>query len=448
QMRSAVPWLSLMCRRSLRTSSALFKRDYYEVLGLGRQADQKDIKRAYYQLAKKYHPDVNKNDPGAAKKFQEVSEAYEVLSDEAKRRQYDAYGMAGGGSGGPGQSASASGRGSGGFQGGFESYHGSIDPEELFRRIFRDAGFDFSGFNNTDSTTQGFAESVFGFGPAKEVSLRLTFEEAACGAVKAVQVNAVGDCRKCRGSGAEPGSRVVNCPQCNGTGYETLSTGAFYMRSTCRRCGGARRAAATPCTECGGKGRTIQRRNLQIVVPAGVESGQTLRVPLSGVGGGSTEEIWARIEVTPSDRFRRDRADVHSDVEVSISQAVLGGTISVRGLREQLSVNLPPGTNSHDTIRLSGQGIARIGGYGNGDHVVHVKIKSPRRLSQEQRELLLKFAQLEGANDYRGGTVDGVLRSVTAELLSTILRVLADRKLSLFDKLKEIGWHLKKAVLG
>uniref|UniRef100_A0A1I8I6F2 J domain-containing protein n=1 Tax=Macrostomum lignano TaxID=282301 RepID=A0A1I8I6F2_9PLAT len=330
-MRSAVPWLSLMCRRSLRTSSALFKRDYYEVLGLGRQADQKDIKRAYYQLAKKYHPDVNKNDPGAAKKFQEVSEAYEVLSDEAKRRQYDAYGMAGGGSGGPGQSASASGRGSGG-------YHGSIDPEELFRRIFRDAGFDFSGFNNNDSATQGFAESVFGFGPAKEMSLRLTFEEAACGAVKAVQVNAVGDCRKCRGSGAEPGSRVVNCPQCNGTacesapindysstrtaatqlhsaGYETLSTGAFYMRSTCRRCGGARRAAATPCTECGGKGRTIQRRNLQIVVPAGVESGQTLRVPLSGVGGGSTEEIWARIEVTPSDRFRRDRADVHSDVE-------------------------------------------------------------------------------------------------------------------------------------
>uniref|UniRef100_A0A1I8JN53 J domain-containing protein n=1 Tax=Macrostomum lignano TaxID=282301 RepID=A0A1I8JN53_9PLAT len=297
-MRSAVPWLSLMCRRSLRTSSALFKRDYYEVLGLGRQADQKDIKTAYYQLAKKYHPDVNKNDPGAAKKFQEVSEAYEVLSDEAKRRQYDAYGMAGGGSGGPGQSASASGRGSGGFQR-FQQHR--LDNTRL-------------------------RESVFGFGPAKEVSLRLTFEEAACGAVKAVQVNAVGDCRKCRGSGAEPGSRVVNCPQCNGTALaplqhncirqatRLLSTGAFYMRSTCRRCGGARRAAATPCTECGGKGRTIQRRNLQIVVPAGVESGQTLRVPLSGVGGGSTEEIWARIEVTPSDRFRRDRADVHSDV--------------------------------------------------------------------------------------------------------------------------------------
>uniref|UniRef100_A0A1I8I9M0 CR-type domain-containing protein n=1 Tax=Macrostomum lignano TaxID=282301 RepID=A0A1I8I9M0_9PLAT len=299
-MRSAVPWLSLMCRRSLRTSSALFKRDYYEVLGLGRQADQKDIKRAYYQLAK-----------NITRMLIRMIQARLRSSRKCRRPTRCCRMRPSGGS----MTHTAWLEAAVAVPGSPPQLVAEAVAEELFRRIFRDAGFDFSGFNNTDSTTQGFAESVFGFGPAKEVSLRLTFEEAACGAVKAVQVNAVGDCRKCRGSGAEPGSRVVNCPQCNGTGYETLSTGAFYMRSTCRRCGGARRAAATPCTECGGKGRTIQRRNLQIVVPAGVESGQTLRVPLSGVGGGSTEEIWARIEVTPSDRFRRDRADVHSDVE-------------------------------------------------------------------------------------------------------------------------------------
>ncbi|CDW61169.1 DnaJ CXXCXGXG and DnaJ domain containing protein, partial [Trichuris trichiura] len=280
------------------------RKDYYEVLGIPRNASQKDIKKAYYQLAKKYHPDVNKNDPQAAKKFQEVSEAYEILSDEGKRQQYDHWET----TGAAGSAAGAS--GGGGHPGAqWQGFRASIDPEELFRRIFGDlnmgkSGSGFSGWNFND-----FAESQFGFDSAQELSsflptyilhlcklesassfiildvshnspviMNLSFEEAAKGVTRNISVNVVDTCPKCSGKKTEPGYKMVSCPYCNGSGMETFSQGPFIMRQTCRRCFGTGQYNKTPCLECEGTGNTVQRKTVAVPVPAGIEDGQTLRI--------------------------------------------------------------------------------------------------------------------------------------------------------------------------
>ncbi|PAA91407.1 hypothetical protein BOX15_Mlig019566g1 [Macrostomum lignano] len=410
---AAMP-VSCLARRRLHSSRQLLKRDYYEVLGVGRQASQKDIKKAYYELAKKHHPDVNKNDPTAAKRFQEVSEAYEVLSDESKRNQYDTFGMHG--PQGQQHPGGGGGGGGGGFSG-FENYQGSIDPEELFRRIFRDAGFDFGrggGGGRGGAGGPGAAENIFGFAPAREVTLNLTFEEAARGVNKEVTVGVKDTCVRCSGSGSEPGSKPMVCPQCNGTGMESLTTGAYFMRTTCRRCGGARQIVKNPCVDCRGAGQTTQRKRLVIPVPAGVEAGQTLRVPVG------RQEIWVTIQVERSRNFRREGADIHSDVDVSISQAVLGGKVRVPGLYEDLTIAIPPGTGSHERIRLPGKGIARFNSFGYGDHYIHVRVRAPRRLTEAQRALMLGFAEFEGPADRTRGSVDGVTQAPESDAFQAI----------------------------
>jgi DnaJ family protein A protein 3 len=382
-------------RRLFRTSSGADnpKRDYYDVLGVPKSADTKDIKKAYYTMAKKFHPDMNKNDPNAQKKFQEVSEAYEVLSDETKRKQYDTYGMTGqgfagaAGAGGPFQGAT--------YSRGFETFHSQMDPEELFRKIFGDAGFRMSGFSD-------FAESAFGFAPATEVTMTLTFEQAARGCDKEIQVNVADTCPRCLGNKAEPGTGKVPCHYCGGTGMETISTGPFMMRSTCRHCFGTRMIIKSPCVECTGKGQTIQRRRVVVPVPAGVEDGQTVRMPVG------SKEIYITFRVEKSRTFRRDGADVHSDVVISLSQAILGGTIRVPGITEDVLLNVPAGTSSHMTIRLAGKGIPRTHSYGRGDHYLHVKIKIPTKLTSQQKALMLAFAETETGVD---GTVAGVAQT-------------------------------------
>ncbi|KOB72178.1 DnaJ-14 [Operophtera brumata] len=233
--------------RSIHTSSGLNARaDYYKVLGVAKNSSTKDIKKAYYQLAKKYHPDANKSDPEASKKFQEVSEAYEILSDEGKRKQYDTYGTTseqmgmGGGPSGPD-----------GFTHQWQ-YKSTIDPEELFRKIFGDAGFKSDSFSD-------FAESQFGFGAAQEVIVNLRFTEAARGVNKDINLNVVDTCNKCMGSRCEPGTKAIKCTYCNGTGMETFSRGPFVMRSTCRHCHGTRMLIKFPCVECEGKGQSTVR---------------------------------------------------------------------------------------------------------------------------------------------------------------------------------------------
>ncbi|XP_067663231.1 protein tumorous imaginal discs, mitochondrial-like isoform X2 [Haliotis asinina] len=376
----------------IHTSNSKHKRDYYEVLGVDRSADSATIKKKYYQLAKKYHPDVNKNDASAASKFQEVSEAYEVLGDTAKRQQYDAYGMAGG--------AESAGQRQGGFSG-FEHFHSSIDPEELFRNIFGNAGFRMSGFGNMND----FEESKFGFAPASEIMMDLTFQEAARGVNKDINVNVKDVCPKCLGKKAEPGTKPVKCHFCNGTGMETINTGPFMMRTTCRHCFGSRVLIKTPCTECNGKGSLIMRKRVTVPVPAGVEHGQTVRMPVG------RQEIFITFKVAKSRVFRREGADVHSDVTVSLSQSILGGTLRIPGIYDDILLTIPSGTQSHEKIRLPGKGISRVNSYGYGDHYVHIKIKIPTRLSTEQKALILAYAELEKGVE---GTVDGVARTQSA----------------------------------
>ncbi|XP_003737482.1 protein tumorous imaginal discs, mitochondrial [Galendromus occidentalis] len=375
--------------RKFHTSRALLKRDYYEILGVARNASAKDVKKAYYQLAKKYHPDTNKGDKDAAKKFQEVSEAYEVLSDDSKRKHYDQFGTASsqGFGGGP-----TGGRaGSGAYQ--QYQYQSNIDPEELFRTIFGDFG---QGRSNFDPF--GAQETSFGFGRAQEVILKMSFEEAARGVAKDVTVNVADTCPKCEGSRCETGTKAQVCQFCHGTGMETISTGPFVMRSTCRKCGGTRMHIPYKCSECEGKGETVQRKTVTIPVPAGVEDGQTIR---TSVG---RKELFVTIRVAQSRVFKRDGSDIHSDVPVSIAQAVLGGSVNVTGIYEDIRLKISPGTSSHTKIRISGKGLKRVNARGNGDHYVNIKIEVPTSLTPEMKALMQAFAEVD-KNSERFGSV-------------------------------------------
>lgn len=367
------------------TSSSLAAKSYYEVLGVARNAAAKDVKKAYYQLAKKYHPDTNKNDPDAQKKFQEVSEAYEVLSDETKRKEYDTYGQTSEQMGRQGGFHPGAGSGPQGFSQQWQ-YHSTIDPEELFRKIFGDAAFRSGGGAFDD-----FSESQFGFGGAQEVVMSISFAQAARGVNKDIDINVVDTCLKCRGSRCEPGTKPGKCQYCNGTGMETISTGPFVMRSTCRYCQGTRVYIKYPCTECDGKGQTVQRRRVTVPVPAGIENGQTVRM---NVGN---KELFITFKVEESKYFRRDGADVHTDADISVSQALLGGTIRVQGVYEDQTLQIIPGTSSHHRVHLKGKGLKKVQGYGNGDHYVHLKITIPKKLSTKQKALIqVSWRSFEG----------------------------------------------------
>ncbi|XP_053616082.1 protein tumorous imaginal discs, mitochondrial-like isoform X2 [Plodia interpunctella] len=365
------------CYRQIHTTRSLGVRaDYYKVLGVSKNASAKDIKKAYYQLAKKYHPDANKSDPEASKKFQEVSEAYEILSDENKRKQYDTFGTTsdqmgmGGGPSGPD-----------GFTHQWQ-YKSTIDPEELFRKIFGDAGFKSDAFSD-------FAESQFGFGAAQEVIVNLRFTEAAKGVNKDINVNVVDTCPKCMGSRCEPGTKSIKCTYCNGTGMETFSRGPFVMRSTCRHCHGTRMLIKFPCIECEGKGQSVQRKKITVPVPAGVEDGQTVRMAVGN------NEVFVTFKVEKSNYFRRDGPDVHTDCNISVSQAILGGTVRIQGIYEDHTIQIVPGTSSHSAIRLSRKGMKRVSTQGYGDHYVHIKIQVPKTLSEKQKALMYAYAELE-----------------------------------------------------
>lgn len=308
--------------------------------------------------------------------FSKIGSTFQVLSDETKRKEYDTYGQTseemgrqGGGGFRPG-----TGYGPQGFSQNWQ-YRSTIDPEELFKKIFGDAGFKAGGFDD-------FSESQYGFGGAQELVMNLTFAQAARGLSKDIDVNVVDTCMKCGGSRCEPGTKPGKCQYCNGTGMETISTGPFVMRSTCRYCQGTRLYIKFPCQECDGKGSTVQRKRVTVPVPAGIEDGQTVRM---NVGN---KEIFITFKVEKSRYFKRDGADVHTDAEISLSQAVLGGTIRIQGVYEDQTIQIMPGTSSHHTLTLKGKGLKRVNTTGNGDHYVHIRIAIPKKLTEQQKALL------------------------------------------------------------
>ncbi|XP_023215590.1 protein tumorous imaginal discs, mitochondrial-like isoform X2 [Centruroides sculpturatus] len=337
-------------------------------------------------LAKQYHPDKNKGDPEAARKFQEVSEAYEVLSDDSKRSQYDHFGDF------------DNAAGSSGFQG----FHSTVDPEELFRKIFGNFGFksrDFSDFEFDES-------SSFKFGSNHEVIVNLTFKEAARGVTKEVSMNVLDTCMKCKGFRCEPGCKPVRCHFCNGTGMESVSMGPYVMRSTCRNCHGSRVFIKNPCKMCNGKGSTIQRKNVTIPVPQGVEDGQTVRMNIG------RKEIFITFKVAKSDYYRRVGSDIHTDASINLSQALLGGVIHISGLYEEIPLQIPAGTSSHTRIFLKGKGMKRVNSPGYGDHYVHIKVKVPMNLNEKQKALAIAFAEMEETD----GTVNGLAHTTRGNL--------------------------------
>ncbi|XP_053707939.1 dnaJ heat shock protein family (Hsp40) member A3a isoform X1 [Synchiropus splendidus] len=368
----------VVCILPFHTSApASNKQDYYKILGVPRTATQKEIKQAFYQMAKKYHPDSNKEDPQAKEKFTQLAEAYEVLSDETKRKQYDTYG-----------STNFNAGQAGGGQQYWSGNTNNVNPEELFRKIFGD----FSG-------GRGFGDFNAIFDQPQEYMMELTFTQAAKGVNKEITINMEAACQRCDGKGHEPGSKVQHCHHCNGSGMETVNTGPFVMRSTCRRCGGKGSVISSPCYSCRGTGQTKQRKTVMVPVPAGVEDGQTVRMPVG------KKEIFITFKVQKSPVFRRDGADIHSDLHVSVAQAILGGTARAQGLYETLNLSIPAGVQTDQRIHLAGKGIARVSGYGFGDHYIHVKVKIPKTLTDRQKSLLMSFAEDETDVE---GTVNGV----------------------------------------
>lgn len=352
------------------------KRDYYEVLGVGKGSSPEEIKKAYRQMARKYHPDVNK-EPDAEDRFKEVNEAYEILSDEQKRTMYDRFGHAGVG-------------GAGGF-GGFQDFGGFRDPFEIFEEVFGGLG----GFGRSRRQRGG---------PRRGADLRyemtLEFEEAVFGLEKEIEVPRQETCNTCNGSGVEPGTSPIRCPECNGTGEIRRQTGFFINIGTCPRCQGRGEIITSPCRECRGQGRIVKTRRLSVKVPAGVDNGTQIR--LSGEGesgalGGPPGNLYVVIRVKPHVYFRRNEDTIHLELAINITQAALGDEVEVPTLDGKEMMNIPAGTQTGDTIRLRGKGVPRLrrdgSNMGRGDQIVTLQVRTPTNLTKEQRHLLLELGK-------------------------------------------------------
>lgn len=346
------------------------KRDFYEILGVDRSADEETIKKAFRKLALKYHPDRNPGDKLAEAKFREASEAYQVLSDPTQRARYDRFGHAA-------------------FEGG-------------------SAGFDFSASGFEDIFGDLFSE-LFGAGSARgrsrrrrgedlSYTLTLSFEEAAFGCEKEISVPRLVPCTECNGTGGKGGAAPVKCPTCRGAGQVRFQQGFFSIAKTCGQCSGRGQVIKNPCPGCSGAGRVRKEHSLQVKVPAGVDTGTRLKLRgegETGMGGGSGD-LYVVIQVQEHDLFRRDGNDVICDVRIGFPQAALGTEIEVPTLDGPVKLKVKEGTQPGSVFRLRGKGIPDLHGYGRGDQLVRVAVETPRKLTARQRELLEELAQISG----------------------------------------------------
>ncbi len=354
------------------------KRDYYEVLGVSRDASDSEIKKAYRALARKYHPDANKDDPNAAEKFKEATEAYQVLSDPEKRAQYDRMGHAA-----------------------FEQGAGG-------------AGFDFSGFGGLDDIFEMMFGGGFGGrqrrprGPERGADLSyeldIDFEDAVFGKEVELEIPRTETCDVCGGSGAEPGTHPTTCPQCHGTGQVQFAQhtpfGRIMTSRTCDRCGGTGSYVEHPCTACHGRGQVRRLRRVKVKVPAGVNDGTRLRLSGEGEGGlrgGPPGDLYVYMRVRPHPEFKRDGLNLLREATISFPQAALGGEIRVKTLdNKNVTLTIPEGTQSGTVLRIRGHGVPRLGSTQRGDLLVRVIVETPRKLTAKQRELLVALAETMG----------------------------------------------------
>ncbi len=358
------------------------KRDYYEVLGIPRTASKAEIRSAYRKLALKYHPDRNK-EPNASEKFKEISEAYAILSDEEKRRQYDQFGHAG-----------VTGRWSA------EDIFGGINFEDILRSFGLGGGlggfgsiFDFfMGGRNRRATRQSTAIDL-------RYDLEITLKEAATGLEKKITLNRDEQCPNCNGSGAEPGTPLNTCTRCGGRGelrqVQQTMFGQIIRVANCPTCNGRGQIAETRCTQCKGKRTVRQKRELRVQIPPGVESGSMLRLKEQGASGdgGQPGDLYVVVHIKPDKTFQRVGDDVLIELPITITQAALGTEIEVPTLTSRAKLKIPAGTQPDTVLRLKGQGMPRVRWRGNGDQLIQIKVTVPKKLKPHQRELLEQLSK-------------------------------------------------------
>ena len=358
------------------------KRDYYEVLGVERNAAGEEIKRAYRKLAVKFHPDKNPDDPHAEEKFKELGEAYDVLMDPDKRAAYDRFGHA------------AFAQGGAGFGGG-----GFHDPFEIFREVFGGGGFGGGIFDTFFGGGAGTRSDDRRRGSDLRYDMEIKLEDAAFGAEKTIEIEKLDTCDKCHGSGAEPGSRKTTCSTCAGRGQVISSRGFFHVSQTCPRCHGAGEIIEKPCQKCRGEGRVEKLSRIKLKIPAGIREGTRLRSPgngEAGVGGGAVGDLYVVIHVKEHKIFHREADDLYCDVPIPFSVAALGGEVDVPTLEGKAHVKVPAGTQSGQMFKLRGKGITNVNGRSHGDLFARLIVEVPSRLNPEQRQKLEEFAALCG----------------------------------------------------
>ena len=350
------------------------KRDYYEVLGVGRSANEGEIKSAYRKMALTYHPDRNPGDKQAEEKFKEAAEAYAILADPDKRAAYDRFGHAGVGAG----------QGPAGF-----------DPT-----IFADFGDILGGLGDFFGFGDLFGGGRRRGGPRRGADLRydleISFDESASGTETAIQVPREETCETCHGTGAAEGSGPEICRQCGGHGQLRFQQGFFTVARTCGMCRGTGRVITKPCTSCRGAGRTAKERRITVKVPAGISAGQRLRIVGEGehgFAGGPPGDLYVVVQVAEHPLFRREGDDLNCEVEVPFPTLALGGTVPVPGINEEHAVDIPAGTQAGSAFRLRGKGMPSVTGRGRGDLFVQMKVSVPRKLTREQRKLVEELAR-------------------------------------------------------
>jgi len=363
------------------------KRDYYEILGVDRNADAAEIKKAYRKLAVKFHPDKNPDDPTAEDRFKELGEAYEALSNDETRAAYDRYGHA---------AFQGAGRSSGG--GGFGGFH---DPMDLFSQVFGGAFGGGGGFEDFFSGGGGGRrqKSSRQRGSDLRYDLEISLEEAAFGADKELEIERFVSCDTCSGSGSKTNAGTKTCSSCGGRGVITRQAGIFIQQTTCPECRGAGEVVADPCSDCKGDGRVQKNTRIKIRIPAGVDDGNRLRSSGNGdagVRGGASGDLYAFLHVRPHDVFDREGSDLGCEVPLPFSKAALGGELKVPTLKGQSSIRIPAGTQGGTTFRLREAGIKDLNTGRAGDLHITVQVEVPTRLSSAQQEKLREFAESIG----------------------------------------------------